>query len=406
MERQKIEDELARLYALIAELEGILADTSKIREIIKEELLEIKRKYADERRTNIEEALDDIDLEDLIEKHNCVITMTRAGYIKRLPSDTYSAQHRGGKGITGMTARDEDFIERVEAVFSHSTMMFFTNRGRVQALRAFQIPEASRTAKGSNIVNLLELEKDEKVTAVIAVNEFTDYEYLTMVTRQGVIKKTLLSEYEYQRKGGKIAINLDEGDELLFVTKTDGQKQLIIATRNGNAVKFDEGEVRAMGRVSRGVRGIRLKEDDYVIGVVSVEEGKKLLTITENGFGKRTEFDDFRLMKNRGGGGVICHNLTDKTGLLAGIIAVSEDDDVMMITDNGIIIRTPAEGISTYSRTASGVIVMRLEEGQKLVNVTNVAKEEEEDEETTGEIAEDEEAPKEVSETTEAPAEE
>jgi len=285
-------------------------------------------------------------------------------------------------------------------------MIFFTNRGRVQALRAFQIPEASRTAKGSNIVNLLELEKDEKVTAVIAVNEFTDYEYLTMVTRQGVIKKTLLSEYEYQRKGGKIAINLDEGDELLFVTKTDGQKQLIIATRNGNAVKFDEGEVRAMGRVSRGVRGIRLKEDDYVIGVVSVEEGKKLLTITENGFGKRTEFDDFRLMKNRGGGGVICHNLTDKTGLLAGIIAVSEDDDVMMITDNGIIIRTPAEGISTYSRTASGVIVMRLEEGQKLVNVTNVAKEEEEDEETTGEIAEDEEAPKEVSETTEAPAEE
>jgi DNA gyrase subunit A len=382
MERSKIEDELERLHALIAELEGILADEGKINEIIKNEMLEIKKKYADERRTNIEQAIDDIDLEDMIEKHNCIITMTQAGYIKRLPSDTYSAQHRGGKGITGMTARDEDFIERVDAVFSHSTMMFFTNKGRVQALRAFQIPEASRTAKGTNIVNLLELEKDEKVTAVIAVNEFNDYEYLTMVTRQGVIKKTLLSEYEYQRKGGKIAINLDEGDELLFVTKTDGDRQLIIATRNGSAVKFDEGEVRGMGRVSRGVRGIRLKGDDYVIGVVAVEEGKKLLTITENGYGKRTEFDDFRLMKNRGGGGVTCHNLTEKTGLLAGIIAVGDDDDVMMITDSGIIIRTPADGISTYSRTASGVIVMRLEEGQKLVNVTNVAKEEEtEDEE-------------------------
>ncbi len=376
MERQKIEDEIARLHALIAELEGILADDNKIKEIIKTELLEIKDKYADERRTNIEQALDDIDLEDMIEKHNCIITMTRAGYIKRLPSDTYSAQHRGGKGITGMTARDEDFIERVDAVFSHSTMMFFTNRGRVQALRAFQIPEASRTAKGTNIVNLLELEKDEKVTAVIALNEFTEDEYLTMVTRQGVIKKTLLSEYAYQRKGGKIAINLDEGDELLFVTRTDGNRQLIIATRNGSAVKFDESEVRAMGRVSRGVRGIRLKDGDYVIGVVCVEDGKKLLTITENGYGKRTEFDDFRLMKNRGGGGVTCHNLTDKTGLLAGIISVSDEDDVMMITDSGVIIRTPAEGISTYSRTASGVIVMRLEEGQRLVNITNVAKEE------------------------------
>ncbi len=379
MERQKIEDELERLHALIAELEGILADDNKIREIIKEEMLDIKKRYADERRTNIEQALDDIDLEDMIEKHNCVITMTEAGYIKRLPSDTYSSQHRGGKGITGMTARDEDFIERVEAVFSHSTLMFFTNRGRVQALRAFQIPEASRTAKGTNIVNLLELEKDEKVTAMISVNEFTEDEYLTMVTRNGVIKKTLLSEYAYQRKGGKIAINLDEGDELLFVTKTDGNKQLIIATRNGSAVKFDESEVRAMGRVSRGVRGIRLKDGDYVIGVVGVEEGKKLLTITENGYGKRTEFDDFRLMKNRGGGGVTCHNLTEKTGLLSGIIAVSDEDDIMMITDSGIIIRTPADGISTYSRTASGVIVMRLLEGQKLVHITKVAREDEND---------------------------
>ncbi len=383
MERQKIEDELNRLHALIAELEGILADENKIIAIIKEEMLEIKRRYADERRTRIEQAIDDIDLEDLIEKHNCVITMTQAGYIKRLPSDTYSAQHRGGKGITAMTTRDEDFIERIEAVHSHSTLLFFTNTGRVQALRAFQIPEASRTAKGSNIVNLLELQSGEKITALISVNEFAEGEYLTMVTRQGVIKKTLLPEYEYQRKGGKIAINLDEGDELLFVTKTNGENQLIIATKQGNAVRFDESEVRPMGRSARGVRGIRLKGDDYVIGVVNVEEGKKLLTVTENGFGKRTDFEDFRLMKNRGGGGVICHNLTEKTGLMAGIISVDEDDDIMMITDSGIIIRTPAAGVSTYSRTASGVIMMRLEEGQKLVNVTKTAKEEEkpEDEE-------------------------
>ncbi|MBE6684605.1 MAG: DNA gyrase subunit A [Ruminococcaceae bacterium] len=388
MERQKIEDELDRLHALIAELEGILADENKIKEIIKEEMLEIKRKYADERRTKIEQAIDDIDLEDMIEKHNCVVTMTRAGYIKRLPSDTYSAQHRGGKGITAMATRDEDFIERVEVVFSHSTLLFFTNTGRVQALRAFQIPEASRTAKGSNIVNLLALSNGEKVTAMISVNEFTEGEYLTMVTRQGVIKKTLLSEYEYQRKGGKIAINLDEGDELLFVTKTNGENELILATREGNAVRFDEANVRPMGRSARGVRGIRLKGDDYVVGVVNVEDDKKLLTVTENGFGKRTDFDDFRLMKNRGGGGVICHNLTDKTGLLAGIIAVDDEDDIMMITDSGIIIRTPASGVSIYSRTASGVIMMRLEEGQKLVNVTKTAKEEKTEEEGSEENTE------------------
>ena len=385
MERQKIQDELDRLHALIAELEGILADDNKIKEIIKEEMLEIKRKYADERRTRIEQAVDDIDLEDLIEKHNCVVTMTRAGYIKRLPSDTYAAQHRGGKGITAMATREEDFIERLEVVFSHSTLLFFTNTGRVQALRAFQIPEASRTAKGSNIVNLLSLANGEKVTAMISVNEFTEGEYLTMVTRQGVIKKTLLSEYEYQRKGGKIAINLDEGDELLFVTKTNGENELILATKEGNAVRFDESNVRPMGRSARGVRGIRLKGDDYVVGVVNVEEGKKLLTVTENGFGKRTDFDDFRLMKNRGGGGVICHNLTEKTGLLAGIISVDDDDDIMMITDSGIIIRTPASGVSIYSRTASGVIMMRLEDGQKLVNVTKTAKEEEKTEDAGSE---------------------
>ena len=401
MERQKIEEELDRLHALIAELESVLADEGKIIAIIKEEMLEIKRKYGDERRTKIEQAIDDIDLEDLIEKHNCVITMTQAGYIKRLPSDTYAAQHRGGKGITAMTTREEDFIERLEVVFSHSTLLFFTNTGRVQALRAFQIPEASRTAKGSNIVNLLDLANGEKITAMISVNEFAEGEYLTMVTKQGIIKKTLLTEYEYQRKGGKIAINLDEGDELLFVTKTNGENELILATKEGNAVRFDESQVRPMGRSARGVRGIKLKGDDFVVGVVSVEEGKKLLTITENGYGKRTDFDDFRLMKNRGGGGVICHNLTEKTGLLAGIISVDEDDDIMMITDSGIIIRTPSSDVSLYSRTASGVIVMRLEKGQKLVNVTKTAKEEEEPEEIEAENSSAEENAEETVEAVE-----
>ena len=383
MERQKIQDELDRLHALIEELEGILADESKIKEIIKEEMLEIKNKYSDERRTKIEIAEDEIDLEDLIEKHNCVITMTRAGYIKRLPADTYSAQRRGGKGITAMTTRDEDFIEKVAAVYSHSILMFFTNKGRVQTMKAFRIPEASRTSKGSNLVNMLQLSDGEKVTSMISVNEFCEGEYLTMVTRNGVIKKTLLSEYEYQRKGGKIAINLDEGDQLLFVTKTDGNEELIIASHEGSAVRFDERGVRPMGRTARGVRGINLREGDYVIGVVKVEEGKKLLTVTENGYGKRTDFDDFRLMKHRGGLGVTAHNITEKTGNLSGILSVDDNDDVMMITDSGIIIRTPAKDISSYSRAASGVIVMRLEEGQTIANITKVAREEDENIEGT-----------------------
>ncbi len=380
LERQKIEDELDRLYALIKELEEILRDESKVREIIKNEMLEIKNKYGDQRRTNIEISTEEIDLEDLIEKHNCVITLTNAGYIKRLPSDTYNAQRRGGKGITGMTTRDEDFIEKVSLVHSHSTVMFFTNHGRVQTMRAFKIPEASRTAKGTNIVNLLELSQGEKVTSFISVEEFSENLYLTMVTKFGVVKKTLLTEYEYQRKGGKIALTLDEGDELVFVELTYGDNELIIATRDGNAVRFDERGVRPMGRTARGVRGISLKGDDYVIGVAKVEENKKLCTITEKGYGKKTEFDDFRLMKHRGGFGVIAHNITEKTGKLAGIMAISDDDDIMMITDGGIVIRTPAIEISTYSRSASGVIVMRLGEDHSIANFTKVPHEDPEDE--------------------------
>ena len=398
MERDKIEDELARLHAVIIELEGILADPVKIQQIVKDEMLEIKRKYSDERRTEIVAATDDIDLEDLIEKHECVITMTHSGYVKRQPADTYSAQRRGGKGIIGMTTKEDDFIENVIGVHSHSYLMLFTSKGRVHTRKAYQIPEASRTAKGTNIVNILELFPDEKITSMISVEGFNEGEYLTMVTKKGVIKRTLLSEYEYQRKNGKIALRLDEDDELVFVMHTTGDKEIILATKQGNAVKYAEDNVRAMGRTARGVRGISLRGDDYVTGVAIVEEGKQLVTVTENGFGKKTDFEDFRVMKNRGGFGVVCHKLSEKTGLLCGIATVSGEDDLMMITDSGTIIRTPVADIPTYSRTAGGVIMMRLNEGQTLVNFTRVPHEEQENAEAeTAEAVETVE----VAETTE-----
>lgn len=380
LERQKIEDELFKLHNLIADLKGILADEEKIKGIIKDEMLEIRRKYADPRRTEIVPATDDIDLEDLIEKHDCVITLTHAGYIKRQPADTYQAQHKGGKGIIGMTTKDEDFIEMVQVVYSHAYLMLFTNKGKVYMKKAYQIPEASRTAKGSNIVNILEkLEPGEKITAMIAVPEFDAESYLTMVTRNGVIKRTLLAEYEYQRKGGKIALSLDEGDELVFVMHTHGESDLILATHEGSAARFTESTIRPLSRTARGVRGVRLREGDFVVGAVKVEDDKKLITITENGYGKRTDFEDFRV-KGRGGLGVTCHGLSDKTGLLAGVASVDDNDDLMLITNAGTIIRTPVAAINTYSRSAGGVIVMRLAEGQSIVNFSKVAHEDETEE--------------------------
>ena len=377
LEREKIEEELARLHAIITELEGILADPAKIEAIIKEEMLQIKSKFSDERRTEIVESTDDIDLEDLIERHKCVITMTHAGYIKRLPADTYSAQRRGGKGIIGMSTKEEDFIEKVIAVESHSYLMMFTNKGKVHMRKAYQIPESSRTAKGNNIVNIIDMLPDEKITALISVDEFNDNEFLTMVTKKGIIKRTMLREYEYQRKGGKIALSLDEDDELVFVMRTMGECDIVLATADGYAVRYTEANVRCMGRTARGVRGITLRGDDYVTGVAIVDDTKKLITITRNGFGKKTDFDDFRVMKNRGGHGVVCHKLSEKTGKLCGIAAVDDEDDIMMITDSGTIIRTPAKDIPVYSRTAGGVIVMRLAEGQALVNFTSVHRDEE-----------------------------
>ena len=389
LERQKIEDKLNSLYAAIAEFRAILADENRVKQIIREEMLEIKKKYGDERRTRIEAAAIDLEDEDLVEKHNCVLTLTHDGYIKRLPSDTYSAQHRGGKGIIGMTTKAEDVVEKVAAVHSHSHVMFFTNTGRVQTMRAFQIPESSRTSKGSNMVNLISLVEGEKVTAMISVDGFNEGEYLVMVTRQGVIKRTLLTEYEYQRKGGKIALTLDEGDELLYVIRTYGGTDIVLATAEGNAVRFSEDAVRCMGRTARGVRGITLKGEDRVVGAVVVDDTKTLVTITERGFGKRSQFEQFRLMKHRGGSGIICQNITDKTGLLCGILAVGEDEDLMLMTTSGTVIRTPVSDLPVLSRSAGGVIVMRMDESQRVANFTKVAREEESEEEVAeGEVTE------------------
>jgi len=377
LERKKVEERIAKLTEIIAELTSILNDDNKVKEILKGELLSAKAKFGDQRRSELVEATEEIDLEDLIEKHTCVITVSNSGYIKRQRADTYSAQNRGGKGIIGMTTKEDDFVKDVLVVNSHSHLLFFTNKGRVYSKKAYRIPEASRTAKGTFLNNIIMLSEGEVVTAIISISEFCDGEYLTMVTRNGVIKRTLLKDFEYQRVGGKIAINLDEGDELIFVRHTKGGENLIIATRAGLAVRFDEDNVRCMGRAARGVRGITLSGEDYVVGVAVVDETKKLLTVTENGMGKRTEFSDFREMKNRGGKGVCCQNVNEKTGKLSAIITVDDEDDIMLITNEGVIIRTSVSNINVYSRTATGVIVMRLADGAFINNVARLEREEE-----------------------------
>lgn len=378
MERQKVEERLAKLYAIIEDLNAKLADENKIKEIIKNDMLEIKRKFSDGRRTELVEAENDILIEDLIERHTCVITMTNSGYIKRMPADEYNVQGRGGKGVKGITTKEEDFATHMLAVNSHSYLMMFTNLGRVQVQKAYRIPEAGRTAKGTNIVNILNnLEQGEKVTALISVQGFKEGEYLLMVTRNGVVKRTDMKEFIYQRKGGKRALSLDEGDELVFVCHTDGSKHIIIATRNGNAVRFDENDARVMGRTARGVRGIRLADGDRVVGAVVVDDSAKLLSITENGYGKRSTFDSF-MAHSRGGKGVAVHGINEKTGLLSNIAAVHEGDDIVAITDDGITIRVHSDDISEYSRTASGVRVMRLSEGSRIARFANVGNDEKE----------------------------
>ena len=379
LERQKVEDKLAKLYAQIEELRGILADENKVKEIIKTDLLEIKRRYGDERKTECVPLEEEIVLEDLIERHRCLITLSHAGYIKRRPADSYTAQHRGGKGIIGMTTKEEDFVEMVVSADSHANLMMFTQKGKVFTKKAYLIPEAGRTAKGTNIANILEIDKDDKITAMLDMQSFDTGGFLTMVTRNGIIKRTPVEEYAYQRKGGKKAINLDDGDELVFVAHTTGENEIVVATRKGFAVRFIETAARQVGRTSRGVIAVRLTDGDTVAGASIVDDSKTLLFITEKGFGKRTAFENFP-RHNRGGKGVICHKISDKTGLIADVSAVDENEDIMLITNDGTVIRTPVSGISTYGRTAAGVIVMRLSDGASIVNFAKVQKEDEEDE--------------------------
>ncbi len=382
MERRKVEEKLAQLYADITEYRAILADPERIKGIIRDELLEMKEKYGDARKTEIVEYHDEIMLEDLIERHNCVITLTHAGYIKRQPADSYSAQTRGGKGRRGMATKEEDYVESVFSVDSHSNLLMFTNLGRVYTMKPYRVPEAGYNAKGTNIVNLLQLGEGEQLTAGISVEsldaEKVKDDYLVMITRQGVIKRTPLSDFSYQRKGGKVAIKLDEGDELIFAAHTKGDSDIMIATSTGLAARFPEEKVSVMGRAAHGVRGIKLTGDDYVAGAVIIERDEewrashRLIMITENGFGKRLDEAHFE-NKGRGIKGMCCYKITERTGALVGIETVTETDDIMMITNDGTIIRTPCTGIPEYGRTAAGVIVMRLSDDAKIVNFTTTA---------------------------------
>ena len=379
LEEEKLKAEYEEIEKRIAYLDTILNSDEVLVGVFKKELNDIKERYGDDRLTEICEVEDEIDIEDLIERHTAVITMSSAGYIKRLPSDTYTAQHRGGKGITGMSTREEDDVSDVVAVDSHSYLMMFTNLGKVQVIKAYQIPECSRMAKGTNLVNILELSEGEKVTAMLSVSDFEmeedKEEYLLFVTANGTVKRTLLSEFAIRRKGGKRALVLDEGDELVYVRHTSGKDKILLATKDGMAVCFDENDARVMGRTARGVRGIRLEDGDRVVGVALVEEGKKLLTVTEQGFGKRSEFREFSV-HNRGGKGVRCHNLSDKTGRLVGVLSVEEEADLLLVSKEGVIIRVSVSDIPVYSRSAGGVIVMRMSGDNKVVNCTVVKKEE------------------------------
>lgn len=308
-----------------------------------------------------------------------MITLTHSGYIKRAPVTTYSAQKRGGKGIIGMSTKEEDFVEDVMIVNSHSYLLLFTNTGRVYMKKAYQIPEASRTAKGTNIVNIIDMNEGEKITSVISVAGFEENEYFVMVTRHGVVKRANIKDFEYQRKGGKIAIHLDDGDELVFVKHTTGNNDVILATREGKAVRFKETEARVMGRAARGVRGIRLRGEDIVVGAAIVEDGKSLITLTEKGYGKRNDFSIYTAHSRRTMG-IICQKITEKTGYLAGIAAVRENDDIMIITNDGTIIRTPVSGIPVYEgNNTAGVIIMRLSGDARIISFAAAKSEEEEE---------------------------
>ena len=372
MERQKILDRLNALYALIKDLREILADESRVTAIIKSDLSEISEKYGDDRRTEIVEVENEILIEDLIEKQDCVVTVTNDGYIKRLPADTYAAQRRGGKGVTAMGTKEEDYVRSVFVAYSHDTLLLFSNQGRMYVKKCYEIPEAGRTAKGTNLINLLQLSEGEQITAGISIRAFNEGEYLVFLTRNGIVKRVELTEYRSRRQSGLFAIRLDEGDALLTVLKTGGNDQLLCATRMGASIRFDEGDARCMGRQARGVGAISLRDGDYLVGACVIPNGVndpayRVLTVTEGGYAKRTDCAEFPVQR-RYGSGVRCHAVSEKTGLLAGVALVQETDDLMMITDGGTIVRTAVGEVPVYGRSAGGVIAMRLSEGAKLVS--------------------------------------
>ena len=379
LQREKIEEEYKQLMELIDHLRAILSSEKLLFDVMKEELIEVRDKFGDERKTKIVASEAEIELEDLIKEEECVVALTHYGYIKRMPIDTYRSQRRGGKGITGMVTRENDFVKEIFIASTHDTILFFSNKGKLYKLRGYEIPEAGRTAKGTAIVNLLSLDPGEKVSAVIPLQNFAEGKYLLMATKNGLIKKTALKEYDTTRRTGLQGITLKDDDELIAVRLTDGEDNVVLVTRKGLCITFDEKEVRPIGRVAQGVIGIRLDDDDEVIGMESVINGGKatLLAITENGFGKRTELDEYRVQK-RGGRGVITYKITPKTGELIGVRIATEDDEVMLVTDTGTIIRLKVKDISILGRSTQGVTLMRTSDGGKVVGMEILTPEKEE----------------------------
>ncbi len=379
LERSKIEDELNNLFAKIAEFKDILSSHDRLLEIVKTEILEIKRKFGDERKTEILAVSGEVDIEDLIPKEECVLTLTNFGYVKRQKVDTYRTQKRGGRGVTGMTTREEDVASEMFVINTHDYVMFFTNMGKVYKVKCYEIPEGSRTSKGMNVANIIPIEGEEKVTSMIRVPEFGDDSYLVMVTRKGIIKRTLLSAYNTARKGGLIAIDLDDNDELAWVKITSGKEDLIIATKKGKAIRFNETDVRAVGRTARGVKSMSINDDDMIVGMSVARENGLVLTVSETGYGRLSPIDDYRL-QSRGGKGVTNYHV-ERYGDVAAIMVVDINDDIIMISDSGIIIRIQASSIRECARPSKGVKVMRIGENNKVVTIANAPHEESEEQE-------------------------
>ena len=372
LEREKIEEEYAELMKQIEYLNSILKSEEKLLSVIKDELIEIKRKYSDDRRTSIEKVINEIDIEDLIQEEDVVVTLTHSGYIKRISADTYSAQRRGGRGIQAMSTKEDDFVEHVNITSTHSDVLFFTNRGRVYKLRAYEIPDAGRTAKGTNIINLIAIEPDERIETVLTISDNVSEGFLFMATKHGLVKKTPLSEFKNLRKNGLIAINLRDGDELLKVKVTRGDANIIIVTQDGNAIRFNESNVRPMGRSASGVKSINLKENDIAVCMDIAVKGEDLLVISENGFGKRTPVTEYKVQK-RGGIGLITYKLSEKTGKVIGATVCKEDDELMLINTSGVAIRINVSDISVTSRSAMGVTLMRTSATEKIAAIAKIS---------------------------------